>query len=153
MPAKAWVNLGSKSLNDKVRHALQNPDLVVYKIQQKAYKLSFLLVPLSLPFLWLLFPFRRSVSMYDHTVFALYSLSFMSLLFVTYALATQGPAWPVSLADLLILAIPVHMYAQLKGTYGLGWGGALWRTFWLLIFSGFALSLFAIGIVFVGLID
>ena len=45
------IDFGTESLNAKARAALKNPQLLLYKIQGKAYKLSFLLVPLSLPWL------------------------------------------------------------------------------------------------------
>jgi hypothetical protein len=80
------VNLGNDELEAKAKTALRNPDLLLYKVQQKAYKLSFLLVPMSLPFVWLLFAWKRGVKLYDHAVFVLYSLSFMSLLFVFISL-------------------------------------------------------------------
>jgi len=147
------VDIGDPELDRRARKALLNPDLTLYKVQQKAYKLSFLLVPLSLPFIWLLFPFRRGVTLYDHTVFALYSLSFMSLLFVAIALLMQAGGWGGSIAQLLFLAPPIHMYAQLKGAYSLGWAGALWRTFWLLLFSSIVLGLYVSLIVFLGLVD
>jgi Tfp pilus assembly protein PilX len=148
------VNIGTPELDAKARKALLNPDLTLYKIQQKAYKLSFLLVPMSLPFLWLLFPFRRSVTLYDHTVFALYSLSFMSLLFVTAMLLLEfGGVVGEQIAGLLLFVPPVHMYAQLKGAYSLGWGGALWRTLWLLLFSTIVMSLYVGLIFFLGLVD
>ncbi len=147
------VNFGSPALNKRVRHTLENPDLALYKIQQKASKLSFLLVPLSLPFMWLLFPFRRGVNMYDHTVFALYSVSFMSLLVVTAALMLEGPPILQRYVGWLIPAVPLHMFAQLKGAYRLGWISAMWRTAWLLLFSGLTLSIFAVIILVLGLID
>ena len=113
-----------------------------------------LLVPLSLPFLWLLFPFRRSITLYDHTVFALYSLSFMSLLFVTIALLYRfGGAVGEQLAQLLLLVPPIHMYLQLKGAYALGWGSALWRTFWLVTFSQIVVTLYLIIIITLGVVD
>jgi hypothetical protein len=109
---------------------------------------------MSLPFLWLLFPLRRGVTLYDHTVFALYSLSFMSLLFVAIALLFRfGGAVGETIGGLLFLVPPVHMYAQLKGAYSLGWAGALWRTWWLLAFSAVVLSLYVALIVFLGLVD
>lgn len=148
------VNLGSATLNERVKKALLNPDFTLYKIQQKAYKLSFLLVPMSLPFLWLLFPFRRSVTLYDHTVFALYSLSFMSLLFVAMVLLSEfGGTVGADIAGLLFLVPPIHMYAQLKGAYQLGTFGALWRTFWLVSFSFVVLLIYAGFIVFLGMVD
>ena len=148
------INLGSATFNERVRKALLNPDLTLYKMQQKAYKLSFLLVPLSLPFLWLLFPFRRRVTLYDHTVFALYSLSFMSLLFVTMALLYRfGGAAGVQAAQLLFFVPPIHMYLQLKGAYALGRLSALWRTFWLVTFSQIVLALYVTIIVTLGIVD
>lgn len=148
------INMGSATLNERTRKALLNPDLTLYKMQQKAYKLSFLLVPLSLPFLWLLFPFRRSVTLYDHTVFALYSLSFMSLLFVTMALLYRfGGSAGILAGQLLFLVPPVHMYLQLKGAYSLGWFSALWRTFWLVTFSQLVVVLYLIMIIFLGVVD
>jgi hypothetical protein len=149
----------------RIRKALQNPDFALYRIEQKAYKLSFLLIPMSLPVLWLLFVFRRDVHTYDHVVFALYSLSFMSLLFVVIALVAQidptagsqvkgGDANLSSgLDSMLLFAVPVHMFVQLKGAYRLGTFGALWRTFVLSIASVMTLSLFAVLIVVVGLAD
>jgi hypothetical protein len=162
---KVTINTGSPAIDARIREALQNPDFALYKIQQKAYKLSFLLIPMSLPVLWLLFAFRRDVHTYDHVVFALYSLSFMSLLFVVMALLSKvDPTAGVHVAGgntnisnglggVLFLAVPVHMFAQLKGAYRLGVWGALWRTFVLLNACCIILALFAVLIVVVGLAD
>ncbi len=162
---KLTISTGSTAVNERIREALQSPDFALYKIQQKAYKLSFLLIPLSLPTLWLLFAFRRDVHTYDHVVFALYSLSFMSLLVIAMALIAQvdptagahGRGETVNfsggIGGILTFAIPVHMYAQLKGAYRLSVGGALWRTFVLLISAIVTLSIFASLIVVVGLAD
>ena len=43
------------------------------------------------------------------------------------------------------------MYRQLKGAYGLGRFGALWRTSLLLLFSVIALTLFAMAVVVLGM--
>ena len=150
----AEINMGNAELEARVRKALLNPDLTLYKMQQKAYKLSFLLVPMSLPFLWLLFPFRRSVTLYDHTVFALYSLSFMSLLFIVVALLWRfGGAVGEQIAGVLFLVPPIHIFAQLKGAYSLGVLGALWRTFWLVTFAQVVLAIYAGLILILGLVD
>jgi hypothetical protein len=147
------IDLGSESLNAKARKTLKNPELALYKVQSKAYKLSFLLVPLSLPWLWLMFAWKRGVRMYDHAIFALYSISFMSLLFVVGSVALTldvGAPW---FWGSLALAPLVHMYAQLKGAYALGRFGAAWRTLALSLASVITLSLYATLMIVIGVLD
>lgn len=139
------------ALNQRILHSFENPDLALYKVQQAAYKFSFLLVPISLPFMWLLFIWRRGLTLYDHVVFTLYSLSFASLLFIVLALVNDVP-WVEWLGALLFFpGLPVHMYFHLKGAYALGWWSALWRSCLLLLFASLALSLFAALIFVLGL--
>ncbi len=138
-------------LNERVLHSLENPDLALYKIQQAAYKYSFLLAPLSLPFLWLLFLWKRGLTLYDHTVFALYSLSFASLVFIVIALTAQA-SWLAWAGGVLFgIGMPVHMFFHLKGAYALGWWSAIWRALLLLIFALVVLALFVTLIVLLGL--
>jgi len=129
------------SLEDAVKKAQKNPELVAYKLKTNAYKFSWLIIPLSVPFVWLLFPFNRRFRVYDHTVFVTYSLCFMMLLVVAGSLAQAGGL--SSIAGLLWLIPPFHMYRQLKGTYALSRGGALWRTSLLTMFSFIVITLFA----------
>ena len=124
-----------------VKHALENPDLALYKLKNTTYKFSFMLVPISLPFLWLMFFWKRGVVMFDHAVFVLYSLCFMSLLFVILVLLSIVD-WTVPLVFLAIFAPPIHMFAQLRGTYGIGNFAALWRTCVLLCVAGIVLVVF-----------
>jgi len=60
----------------------ENPDAVSMKVQDAASKYSWLLIPISVPFMWMLFPFRRRYNTYDHMVFVTYSLSFMMMLVI-----------------------------------------------------------------------
>ena len=114
-------------IDTAVEHATKNPELTIYKLKNTAYKFSFLLVPISLPFLWMMFFWRRGVTMYDHAVFVLYSLSFMALLFaVLFVLKFAGFSGMVGV--MLFTVPPVHMFLQLRGTYGLSWPSTLWRT-------------------------
>lgn len=114
-------------IDTAVEHATKNPELTIYKLKNTAYKFSFLLVPISLPFLWLMFFWRPGITMYDHAVFSLYSLSFMSLMFaVMFVLKFAGLSGVVKF--MLFTVPPVHMFLQLRGAYGLSWGGTLWRT-------------------------
>ena len=130
-------------LEKGLRHAAANPELALYKLKNTTYKFSFLLIPISLPFVWLMFFWKRGVTMYDHAVFVLYSLCFMSLLFVVLIpLSKIGLGWLGVL--LVFLAPPVHMFVQLRGTYGLGKWGALWRTCMLLLVANFVLCMFVV---------
>ncbi|WP_426339181.1 DUF3667 domain-containing protein [Pseudoduganella sp. S-14] len=130
-------------LRKGIRHAVDNPELAKYKLKNAAYKYSFLLVPISLPFLWLMFFWRRGVTMYDHAVFSLYSLSFMSLLFTIVATLSYFEFG--GLAGCLFAFIPpVHMFLQLRGAYGLSRYGALWRTCFLLFMTVIVLTMYAL---------
>lgn len=148
---KAEVNTGSESLNKKVLKKLSNPDFALYKIQQTLYKFSFLLIPISIPFVALLFIWKREFTLYDHGVFVLYSLTFMAILGM--ALSFLGRIeWLEGFATLImVVAPPVHMFAQMKGAYSLSIGSALWRTILLLHFCCIALALFLLAIILLGL--
>jgi hypothetical protein len=142
LAAKAKSHVADPGLKGKIYRSLANPDLLVYKLKSTAYKFSFMLIPISLPFLWLMFFWKRGIAMYDHGVFALYSLSFMALLFTVVALmAMMGVSGGV-VAMAIVCVPPVHMFAQLRGTYRLGIFGALWRTLALLCICGTAFVLF-----------
>ena len=134
-----------------IEKAVKNPDLLFYKLKTNAYKFSWMLIPLSVPFLWLLFPFSRRFRFYDHTVFVTYSLSFMTLLVVAAVLI--GLAGLSQVAGLAMVVPPFHIYRQLKGTYGLTSRSALVRTVLLVAFSIVALSLFFLALFALGLFD
>ena len=139
-------------LTKTVAKKLKNPDLALYKLQQTVYKFAFLLVPLSIPFVALMFLWKRGFTLYDHGVFVLYSLTFMSLLLmavVVVATTVKGAGgWAAGAGGLIAVA---HMFAQLKGAYSLKIFSALWRTVVLLIFCEIAATLFIVAIVYLGL--
>ena len=127
-----------------------NPELVFYKLKTNAYKFSWALIPISVPFVWLLFPFSRRFRMYDHIVFVTYSLCFMMLLLVT---ATLVGLLAPGVEDLAWLVPPFHMYRQLKEAYELKRWSALWRTVLLIGFAFVAVSLFVSIIAGLGAVD
>jgi hypothetical protein len=151
-----WSDLNVRTpwprINQAVEHVQENPALFAYKLQSSAYKFSWALIPISVPFVWLLFAFRRRFKAYDHIVFVTYSIGFMTLLMVALSLirAAIGDA----LNDLAVIIVPpVHMYRQLKGAYGLRRAGALWRTAVLLIFAFVSALLFFALLIGLGLFD
>lgn len=136
------------------KKAQENPELLLYKIQANAYKFSWALIPISVPFVWILFlhraRYRREFTAYDHLVFVTYSIAFMSLLLITFVLL-QAAGLRVPLVDLAFLLIPpLHMYRQLRGAYGLSRPGAAWRAVVLLILANVALGLFVMLLVALG---
>lgn len=137
-------------LNDRVRRKFENPDLALYQVQDAASKFSFLLAPLSLPFIALLFIWKRGVTLYDHMAYALYALAFAALLFSAAVLLGKIPfvSWA---AGWLLLALPVHMWFHLKGAYALGWWSATWRTFFMLNFAFLVACIFLIVVLVLGL--
>lgn len=136
-----WLRAG-------VGHAARNPELLIYKLKTNAYKFSWALIPISVPFVWLLFPFSRRFHVYDHTIFVTYSLCFMMLLLMV---ATLVDFVSPSIASLAWFIPPIHMYRQLRGTYDLSRFGAVWRTGMLTLFAFVAASLFLTVLVAMGL--
>ena len=145
---------GWAPLDQAIAKAEGNPSLLFYKIQANAYKFSWALIPISLPFVWLLFlhrrRYRQEYGAYDHLIFVTYSIAFMSLGAV--ALALLGAVGVSSaLTGLAITFVPpIHMYRQLRGAYQLSRWSAAWRTFVLIVSSFVALSLFFLLLVVAG---
>jgi hypothetical protein len=149
--ARATFSTKAAFIEEAYQKAKQNPDLLLYKAKSNSYKWSWAIIPLSVPFLWLLFPFSRRFRLYDHTVFITYSVAFMTLLVTAATLVDAigiGAAVPAAL-----LIPPVHMYRQLRGTYAITRFGALWRTILLAMMAVAILGTFALLMVALGLLD
>lgn len=137
--------IGNPTIDRMWKRAKQNPDLLIYQLQSNAYKYSWLLIVISVPFVWLLFAWRRRFNLYDHTVFVTYSLSFMML---ALTIASVGAAFGITLLMMIpVLYAPFHMYRHLRGTYALGRASALVRTALLLVFAAIALVLWAVALI------
>jgi hypothetical protein len=140
-----WVHSDVPQIDAATKLALKNPDLAAYKIKNTAYKFSFLIVPISLPFLWLMFLNKPGSAMFDHAVFVLYSLCFMSLLFIAMVLL-ERIGWDALIPWMVALVPPVHIWAQLRGTYRIGHFAALWRTLVLLLVASFVMLFFILSV-------
>jgi len=130
----------------------ENPGLMLYKLQANAYKFSWLLVPISLPFMALLFLWRRGHKAYDHTVFVTYSLSFMSLFFITLSLIAVSPL-QISVGWIFAIGAtvaPLHLYKHLRYTYGLSRFSTIWRFVVLLFFMIFIILSFVQVLIILG---
>lgn len=140
---------GSGALNKAVKTAQKNPQLLLYKIQSNAYKYSWSLIPISVPFVWLLFFWRRRFKMFDHAVFVTYSITFMMLLGIICAVLINTGFGAIG-GLLLAFYPPIHMYRQIHHAYETSRFGAFWRMCFLSFFAMTALMLFTMLIVSLG---
>jgi hypothetical protein len=131
-----------------IQNAKDNPEVVSMRVQDSVSKFSWMLIPLSIPFMWLLFPLRRRYNTYDHAVFVTYSLSFMMMLVIAGGLLVSIGF--TTIASLLFFVPPFHMYRHLKQTYELGKFSAIMRTMALLTFAFIAAALFFAASVAIG---
>jgi len=128
-----------------------NPGLMLYKLQTNFYKFSWLLIPLSIPFVWVLFAWKRAFRAYDHAIFVTYSLSFMTLFILAIVLAGLAGAGASTMTLLSIFIPPVHIYKHLRGTYRLSRFSALWRLTVLSVAIVFILLMFTALLALLGL--
>lgn len=151
MPASFDTKLGWPALEKGLNKAKHNPGLALYKLQTSAYKYSWGLIPISVPFVALLFLWRRRFKLYDHAIFVTYSLAFMMLLVVMLSWASWIGLSSDVIVPVALIAPPVHMFAQLRGAYSLRKRSALWRTVALMIFAFLALVAFSMLLLVLGL--
>ncbi|MGV3730537.1 MAG: DUF3667 domain-containing protein [Sphingopyxis sp.] len=143
------IDTGIPFIDNGMNKAFANPALVLYKLQANAYKFAWALIPLSLPFMWLLYPFSRRFRTYDHFVFVTYSIAFMLLLFVVVRLLNLTIFGELA-TFFAILYAPFHMYRQLRGAYRSSRFGAFVRANLLVCFSLFAVISFLFLLLAVG---
>jgi hypothetical protein len=133
---------GWQWLDHGIEKFSENPGLALYKLQSNGYKFSWLLIPLSVPFVWLLFFWTRRYRIYDHTVFVTYSLAFMSLFAIVLTVAGFAGVGAGVIVPAALLIPPIHMFRQLKQAYQLHWASATLRTFLLVNFCWITATLF-----------
>jgi len=142
---------GWKRIDKGIDKANQNPGLALYKLQTNSYKFSWALIPLSIPFVWMLFFWKRRYKGYDHAVFVTYSLSFMSLLSIVLTIAGGLGLAGNIIATIAMIVPPLHIFFQMKGAYRLRGWSALLRTAILLVCIAVILPLFLLLLLGLGL--
>ena len=133
---------GIGALDAALAKGRDNPGLMLYKLQTNAYKFSWLLIPLSVPFLWLMFLWKRNIRAYDHAIFVTYSIAFMSLLFIALSLLAAigiGGGWVFAA---LAVIPPIHIYKDLRKAYGLSRFSAFWRLCLRMVFIAIVVLMF-----------
>lgn len=145
------AHTGWHTLDHGIEKWQKNPALMLYKLQSSIYKFSWLLIPLSLPFVWLLFFWKRQYKLYDHAVFVTYSIAAMSLLFIGITLLHAVHVSSGVLGSLAMFVPPVHMCRQLKQAYQLRWWSAILRTGVMLWFITIIATLFLLILALLGI--
>ena len=149
------IDTGWPLLDRGIAKAQENPSLLIYKLQNNAYKFSWALIPISVPFVWLLFLHRRryrAFHAYDHVVFVTYSIAFMSLALIALSLLRPLGLGEVIVGFVFIFLPPIHMYWQLRSAYALRWYSALWRTAALVVFAIWAAAIFFLLLLAIGVL-
>jgi hypothetical protein len=150
------INIGWPALQERlernVKELKDNPSLAFYKLKIASYKYSWALIPLSVPFMWLLFFWRRDIHLYDHAIFITYSISFMMLFLIVLTLAAafgvSGAIWGTALG----IVPPLHLYKQLRHAYKLSRFGAWLRLFLLSIAISIVLTIFFVLLLMIGML-
>jgi hypothetical protein len=137
-----------RRFQERWKKVKQNPEFYSYKIESLAYKLSFVIVPLSMTILWLLMLFKRGYTLYDHGVVSLYGVGFFVLL-LAFATALPASAANVAVRSVLLIA-PVHAIVHLHGAYRLSWFGAVLRGLLLGLLSSIGFGLFLLAVIAIG---
>ena len=142
---------GWAALDHGIEAANRNPNLFLYRLQSSAYKYSWLLIPLSTPFVWLLFCWKRQYRFYDHLVFVTFSLTFM-LLLVTILTVAGAIGIPAGIIGTVAMVVPpLHIYRQVRGAYRSGRATALLRTGILVMFGFIVLALYLMILLAMGI--
>ncbi len=149
------VNIGWPSLQQRLEHGVKelkdNPSLAFYKIKIASYKYSWALIPLSVPFMWLLFFWRRDIHLYDHAIFITYSISFMMMFLIVLTLASSFGLSAAIWGTALGIVPPLHLYKQLRHAYKLSRFGAWLRLFLLAIGISIVVTLFSVLLLLLGM--
>ncbi len=141
LPA-AWNAAATTWLRGHVSRAIVHPDDLGTAMRDRAETFAFFMLPISALILSLIFVARRGVVLFDHLVFSMHSLAFQGLL-ISLAILVRAP-WP-------LVAAPVHLFAHLRGVYGLGVAGTLVRMAVLFVATAVAFALLLLGLVVAGL--
>ena len=153
---KLDIRTGIPFVDAGLKKAGENPSLLLYKLQSNAYKFSWALILISVPFVWLMFLHRRryrQYKAYDHIVFVTYSIAFMSIGFIALTLLKPLGAPEAIAGTVIAFGPPIHMYRQLRGAYELSRFSALWRTALLVVFAFVAGTLFVMLLLALGALD
>lgn len=135
--ASAW-------LTDRLKKAADDPEKLKLIMEQWSERFAFLMLPIATALLSLLFVFQRRFFIFDHTIFALHSLSATGLVLgISFLLGRLIGDF----SQLLWLVLPVHLFVHMRGVYSTSILGTLLRMFLLFLGSVMGFTLIMLGLV------
>ena len=137
---KHWAEARLKAVKD-------DPERFALIMEIWLHRVAILALPVSALMLSLLFIFNRRYFVFDHLIFSMHSLSFQMLLATVILLLSMvigNAAW------WLILIMPVHLYAHMKGAYQRSALGTVARMIVLFFLTSVTFSLLALLWLYLG---
>jgi len=135
-------------LKDRLQQVLTDPKRFELILEQWSERFAFMMLPVAALLMSVLYVFQRRFYLFDHTIFSLHSLSALGVVLT----ATMGLSTLVGdSASVLLLPMPVHLFAHMRGVYRSSVLGTLVRMALLFVGSAIAAALLVAGLVAVGL--
>ncbi len=139
----------SKWLQDRLNRVIDDPERFKLVLEQWAERFAFLSLPMAAALLSLVFVFQRRFYVFDHTIFALHSLSAAGLMF---SVAQGFSGLTLGVSQFLWLGMPIHLFVHMRSVYGTGViGTLLLRMFVIFVGSIVGFTLIILGLLWVGL--
>jgi hypothetical protein len=134
-------------LHTHLDRAIDHPDEVTATMRDWSERFVIAMLPIAGLMLWALYV-RQRHGLYDHLIVAIHSLSFVGLALI--AMLLLGLVLPHA-SGLILLVLPIHLFAHLRGVYRSGIVATLLRM--LLLFAGTLLASLALlaGLAGIGL--
>ena len=146
---------GNKTLSDpanwfkpRMLEVVRDPERFKLILESQEERFAFLALPLATLLLCGVFVFQRRFYVFDHTIFALHSLSFQGLLLTTTNLLGLGLGGS---SGLLLFLAPAHLFVHMRGFYRTSILGTLLRMVLLAIGSLAGFVVLFLGLLLVGL--
>lgn len=135
---------------ERLSYAAAHPREYTMVFEEWTHRIAIAMLPVAAAILSLLFVFRRRFYVFDHLIFSMHSLSFMGLLASATTLIGLVPVVG-GLGKLLFFVAPAHLFVHMRGVYGTGVFGTLWRMSVLFVLSSLALGMMMLTVLVIGL--
>lgn len=142
----------AQRLQKGIKDINENSDFLLYKMKANGYKFSWLLIPVSIPFVWIAMLGVRGHHFYDHAIFTIYSMSFITILFIILAIMGSIGFLSGWLIPVGVMIPIIHLYKQIRHAYQLSRLQTVLRLIILCIGIVFSLLIFFAILLLLGIL-